>query len=328
MALTPLIDPFGRRIEYLRLSVTDRCDLRCSYCLPKGFKGFTEPKHWLNFAEIERIVAAFAGFGVQRVRLTGGEPLTRRGIVELASRLAAIPGISDLSLSTNGTQLEALAQSLARAGVRRVNVSLDSLDPMIFRQLTGGELERVLRGIEAAQAAGLEPIRINTVVMVGINDTEVEPLLDYCAARGLTLRLIEPMPMGQTGQAALRASGTLEGVRRRLEQRFNLIPDLLPGGGPARYYRLASTQTRIGFITPLSQHFCATCNRVRLSAEGRLYLCLGHEHSYPLGEIIRTGISDEMLKEHLLQAIASKPERHQFNTQPQQIVRFMALTGG
>lgn len=323
-----LIDPFGRRIEYLRLSVTDRCDLRCLYCLPKGFKGFTEPEHWLSFGEIERVVAAFAELGIRRVRLTGGEPLTRRGVVELAARLAAIPGIQDLSLSTNGTQLASLAEPLARAGVKRLNISLDSLNPELFHRLTGGDLARVLRGIAAAQAAGFDPIRINTVVMTGVNDTEIERLLEYCAARGLTLRLIEPMPMGVAGQAAMRASGSLEGIKRRLEQRFALIPDLLPGGGPARYYRLAGSETRIGLITPLSQHFCATCNRVRLGVDGRLYLCLGQENSYSLRELLRAGIDQEELKGHLRQAIALKPERHHFNERPEQIERLMALTGG
>lgn len=323
-----LIDPFGRQIDYLRLSVTDRCDLRCRYCLPKGFKGFAEPEHWLSFDEIERIVAAFAELGIRRVRLTGGEPLTRRGLVGLAARLAAIPGIQDLSLSTNGTQLASLAEPLARAGVKRLNISLDSLDPEVFHRLTGGDLAQVLRGIAAAQAAGFDPIRINTVVMTGINDREIERLIEYCAVRGLTLRLIEPMPMGVTGQAAVRLSMGLAPIKRRLAQRFQLIPDLLPGGGPARYYRLAGTETRIGLITPLSQHFCATCNRVRLGVDGRLYLCLGQENSYSLREPLRAGIGDEELKGHLRQAIALKPERHHFNERPEQIARLMALTGG
>ncbi len=250
MSHPSLTDPFGRRIDYLRVSVTDRCDLRCGYCLPKGFKGFEEPAHWLTFEEIARVVAAFTALGVRRVRLTGGEPLMRRDLPELAERLSALPGLDDLSLSSNCTQMEALAEPLARAGVQRLNVSLDSLRPDVFREITGGDLDRVLRGIAAAQAAGMSPIRVNTVVMRGVNDEEIEDILDYCAARGFTLRLIETMPMGATGQAAASAFGDLEPIKRRLEQRFTLIPDILPGGGPARYYRVGGSETRIGFITP------------------------------------------------------------------------------
>lgn len=323
-----LTDPFGRSIDYLRLSVTDRCDLRCGYCLPKGFKGFEEPAHWLSFEEIERVVAAFTALGVRRVRLTGGEPLMRLGLTELAERLSALPGLDDLSLSSNATQLESLAGPLARAGVRRLNVSLDSLDPAVFQQITGGDLARVLRGIAAAREAGMDPIRVNTVVMRGVNDAEIEDILDYCATQGFTLRLIETMPMGATGQAATSAFGDLESIKQRLEQRFELIPDILPGGGPARYYRVAGTETRLGFITPLSQHFCATCNRVRLTVEGTLYLCLGQDHSYPLRDLLRAGISDTELQAHLRQAIALKPERHEFNERPGQVVRFMSMTGG
>ena len=328
MSHPPLTDPFGRRIDYLRLSVTDRCDLRCGYCLPKGFKGFEEPAHWLTFEEIERVVAAFTALGVRRVRLTGGEPLMRRGLPELAERLSALPGLDDLSLSSNATQLESLAAPLARAGVRRLNVSLDSLNPEVFRRITGGDLEQVRRGIAAAQEAGMEPIRVNTVVMRGVNDAEIEDILDYCATHGFTLRLIETMPMGATGQAAASAFGDLEPIKQRLEQRFELIPDILPGGGPARYYRVAGTDTRLGFITPISQHFCATCNRVRLSVDGTLYLCLGQNHSYPLRDLLRAGIDSDQLQRHLCQAMALKPERHAFNERPGQVVRFMSMTGG
>lgn len=323
-----LTDPFGRRIDYLRVSVTDRCDLRCGYCLPKGFKGFEEPEHWLTFEEIGRVVGAFMALGVRRLRLTGGEPLVRRDLPQLAERLSALPGLEDLSLSSNCTQMAALAAPLARAGVQRLNVSLDSLRPEVFREITGGDLDRVLRGIAAAQAAGLSPIRVNTVVMRGVNDDEIEDILDYCAARGFTLRLIETMPMGATGQAAVSAFGDLGPIKRRLEQRFDLIPDLLPGGGPARYFRVAGTETRIGFITPLSQHFCATCNRVRLTVDGTLYLCLGQDNSYPLRELLRAGIDDAELIAHLRHAIALKPERHEFRERPGQVVRFMSITGG
>jgi GTP 3',8-cyclase len=328
MSHASLNDPFGRRIDYLRLSVTDRCDLRCGYCLPKGFKGFEEPAHWLTFDEIVRVVAAFTALGVHRVRLTGGEPLMRRGLTELVERLSALPGLDDLSLSSNATQLESLAVPLARAGVHRLNVSLDSLNPEVFRQITGGDLEQVLRGIAAARDAGMDPIRVNTVVMREVNDAEIEDILDYCATHGFTLRLIETMPMGTTGQAAASTFGDLESIKQRLEQRFKLIPDILPGGGPARYYRVTGTDTRLGFITPISQHFCATCNRVRLSVDGTLYLCLGQNHRYPLRDLLRAGIDVAEIQAHLCQAMALKPERHEFNEHPGQVARFMSMTGG
>ena len=328
MKTTTLTDPFGRRINYLRLSVTDRCDLRCSYCMPQGFKGFEEPEHWLTFDEIERVVRAFTELGIRHVRLTGGEPLVRRDLPTLAAHLSALPGLADLSLSSNCTRMEKLAPALAAAGVQRLNVSLDSLEPDTFRQITGGRLDKVLRGIAAAQAAGLSPIRVNTVVMHGVNDAQVEDILDYCAARGFTLRLIETMPMGSTGRAALERYVDLQTIRQRLEQRYDLLPDVLPGGGPARYYRLGGSDTRLGFITPISQHFCETCNRVRLTVDGTLHMCLGQEHSYPLRDLLRAGVSNDDLKAHLLQAIALKPERHEFREKPEQVVRFMSMTGG
>lgn len=321
-------DPFGRRIDYLRLSVTDRCDLRCGYCLPKGFKGFEEPAHWLDFQEIERVVGAFTALGVRHVRLTGGEPLVRRDLPRLAAALAALPGLEDLSISSNCTRMDSLADPLFRAGVRRLNASLDSLRPEVFTGITGGRLERVLAGIEAARQAGFAPIRINTVVMGGVNDDEIDAILDYCAQRGLTLRLIETMPMGRTGRAALERFVDLQEVKQRLERNHTLIPDILPGGGPARYFRLGGTETRIGFITPLSQHFCASCNRVRLSVDGCLYLCLGQESRYPLRPLLRAGIGYADLVEHLRRAIALKPERHDFNEQPGKLVRLMSQTGG
>ncbi|MDZ7663333.1 GTP 3',8-cyclase MoaA [Thiohalophilus sp.] len=329
MSETFLEDNFGRRIDYLRLSVTDRCDLRCSYCLPKGFRDFGEPDHWLNFEEMTRVVQAFTELGVQRVRLTGGEPLVRRDLPLLAGQLAQLPGLTDLSLSSNCTRMDKLAGPLYEAGVRRLNVSLDSLREEVFARVTGGgKLHKVLRGIEAAQQAGFAPIRINTVAMRGVNDQEIETLLDFCAARGFTLRLIETMPVGSTGRDALEDFVDLQTVKRRLEQRFTLTPDVQPGGGPARYYRVAGSDTRIGLITPLSQHFCDTCNRVRLNAEGTLHLCLGQEHNYPLRDVLRRGAGVEDLKDHLRTAITLKPQRHEFREKPSQVVRFMAMTGG
>ena len=293
-----------------------------------GFKGFEEPAQWLGFAEITRVVRAFTALGVSHVRLTGGEPLMRRDLPRLAADLAALPGLTDLSISSNCTRMDTLAEPLYRAGVRRLNASLDSLRPAVFTDITGGRLEQVLRGLAAARRAGFAPIRINTVVMAGINDGEIESILEFCAERGFTLRLIETMPMGETGQAASAQYVDLLTIKQRLEQRFTLIPDLLPGSGPARYYRLDGTDTRIGLITPISQHFCATCNRVRLTVDGTLFLCLGQEHSYPLRPLLRAGIGDAELLDHLRRAIALKPKGHDFTGQPGQVVRFMAQTGG
>jgi cyclic pyranopterin phosphate synthase len=327
--VTPLIDSFGRAIEYLRLSVTDRCDLRCSYCLPKGHDDFTEPEQWLTFDEIERVVHAFAELGVRRVRLTGGEPLTRRDLPELAARLRAIPGLDDLSLSTNAVQLKRHARALAAAGVRRINVSLDSLKPTRFATITGGgKLAKVLAGLAAAKDAGFRPIKINMVAMRGVNDDEIDDMVRFCIEQDFTLRLIETMPLGDTGRLATDHYLDLQEVRRRLEQRFELLPAIASGGGPARYVRVAGTELRIGFITPISQHFCASCNRVRLAADGTLYMCLGQNDRAELRPLLRAGASQAELGAALRAAIARKPERHEFREAPLKVVRFMSQTGG
>jgi cyclic pyranopterin phosphate synthase len=324
-----LTDPFSRRIEYVRLSVTDRCDLRCSYCLPKGFKNFEEPDHWLNFDEIEAVMRAFTELGVRRIRLTGGEPLSRGRIAELASRIAALPGLEDLSLSTNATRLEKLAVPLKAAGVTRLNVSLDSLDPVRFAEITGGgRLEQVLAGLAAAKAAGFAPIKINMVAMKGVNDAEIGAMVRFCIDHGFTLRFIETMPVGDTGRTASEHYLDLQEVRRALEREFNLVPSTMNGGGPARYYRVADTELRIGFITPISQHFCTTCNRVRLTVDGTLFTCLGQEDKTELRPLLRAGASMAELKEAIRGAIAHKPERHEFTTRPGQVIRFMSYTGG
>ena len=326
---TALTDNFGRTIEYVRLSVTDRCDLRCAYCLPKGFHDFQEPSEWLTFDEIARAISAFARLGVRRVRLTGGEPLTRRGLPNLAARLARLPGIEDLSLSTNGVQLKRHAEALFGAGVRRLNVSLDSLKPERFAAITGGgRLDKVLDGLTSAKATGFAPIKLNMVVMRGVNDDELEDMVRFCLERGLALRLIETMPVGDTGRAAAGHYLDLQEVRRRLSEKFELLPSVMPGGGPARYVQVAGTNLKIGFITPLSQHFCATCNRVRLAADGALYLCLGQDDKLELRPLLRAGATEDELIPAIRAAVARKPERHEFREQPAKIVRFMARTGG
>ncbi|MCR4301662.1 MAG: GTP 3',8-cyclase MoaA [Sulfuricaulis sp.] len=324
-----LTDPFNRKIEYVRVSVTDRCDLRCTYCLPPGYHDFVEPEQWLTFDEIERVIRAFTELGVYRVRLTGGEPLTRHHLPELAARLNALPNLQDLSLSTNGVQLRKQAGALSQAGVKRINVSLDSLQPERFANITGGgKLAKVLDGLAAASEAGLHPVKINMVVMNGVNDDEIEDMVRYCLEQDFTLRLIETMPMGDTGRAASSHYLDLEVVRRRLEKRFDLVAAVMPGGGPARYVQVAGTALRIGFITPISRHFCETCNRVRLSADGALYLCLGQDEKVELRALLREGISDEGLKGTIRAAVARKPEKHEFREQPRKIVRFMSRTGG
>ena len=323
-----LIDRFGRTIEYVRLSVTDRCDLRCFYCMPKGFRDFQEPDHWLTFDEIERVMGAFARLGVRRVRLTGGEPLVRKGLPDLARRLAALPGVEDLSLSTNCTRMARHATDLHAAGISRINVSLDSLRPERFRQITGGRLDKVMDGLMAASAAGFAPIKINMVVMGGVNDDEVGDMVEFCIEHGFTLRFIETMPMGDTGRSASDHYLDLREVRRRLERRFDLVPGVMPGGGPARYVQVAGTDLRIGFITPISQHFCETCNRVRLAADGTLYTCLGQEHNLALRPLLRRGGDDAELGQAIRRAIDLKPERHEFREKPGQVVRFMSMTGG
>ena len=324
-----LTDSFGRRIEYVRLSVTDKCNLRCFYCLPRSFRDFTEPAHWLSFNEIERVMRAFGELGVHRVRLTGGEPLLRKRLPELARRLAALPGIEDLSLSTNATLLSQQAQALRDAGVARLNVSLDTLKPERFARITGGtSLEQVLAGLQAATAAGFYPIKINMLALKGINDDEFENMVEFCLAHDLTLRFIETMPMGKAGLEASRHYLDLQEVQKRLAEKYDLIPTLVPGGGPARYFRVNGSKLRIGFITPISRHFCASCNRVRLAVNGTLYLCLGQEHKFELRPLLRAGIGDAELKAALVTAIRRKPERHEFREKPHHVVRFMSVTGG
>ena len=328
MGSVKLQDRFGRAIDYVRLSVTDRCDLRCSYCMPKGFRGFEEPKDWLTFDEIERLLGIFVRFGTRRVRLTGGEPLLRRNLPELAQKLSALPGLDDLSLSTNATQLGKHAVALRAAGVDRINVSLDSLDRACMEQITGRDsLQPILDGLVAGKAAGFDPIKINMVAMRGVNDGQIEAMAAFCIEQQFILRLIEAMPMGSTGRNA--SYMPLGPVREQLAARFGLVPQAMElGGGPARYLATPDGRASIGFITPMSQHFCATCNRVRLSVDGTLYLCLGQEEKFALGPMLRGGATDAELEAAIRAAIELKPQQHDFNTQPDKIIRFMAQTGG
>lgn len=324
-----LVDPFGRRIEYVRLSVTDKCNLRCFYCLPKGFRNFETPEHWLTFEEIERVISAFSELGVKRVRLTGGEPLVRKQLPDLISRLGSLPGVDDLSLSTNASLLAEHAEGLKDAGIGRINVSLDTLRTDRFRKVTqGGDLLKVLAGLQVARQVGLNPVKINMVALKGVNDDEFEPMMEYCIQNGFTLRFIETMPIGDAGRSGSEHYLDLNLVLDCLSKRYDLIPGVMAGGGPARYYQVRDTDFRVGFITPISQHFCETCNRVRISVDGTLYLCLGQEHAVQLRPLLRSGITDTQLKAILADAIRLKPARHEFDNKPGQINRCMSQTGG
>lgn len=322
-ATNTLLDGHGRLTDYLRLSVTARCNLRCRYCLPDGAP--PEPSDLLDFDQMTRLAGVFAELGIRRIRLTGGEPLVRRQLPELVARLAALPGIEDISMTTNGVLLDRHAAALKEAGLKRINVSLDSLDHNRVQRLAGADvLQRVRAGLESADKAGLGPIKINMVVMQGINDHDVEAMAAYCAERGYILRLIEPMPMGDIYSRPADMAAILERLRRR----FDLCEAVLDGGGPARYWQSPDGSLRLGLITPLSQHFCATCNRVRLTATGTLHTCLDGIGGVELGDMINDGAPDEMLRQAILDAMAHKPGHHHFEQSPAKGRRLMAITGG
>jgi len=324
-----LTDKFQRRIKYLRLSVTDRCDLRCFYCMPNEFTDYDIPEEWLTFDEIERIIKAFTELGVSSIRLTGGEPLVRKDIGQLAKRLNALPDLHDLSLSTNATRLGRYAEALKEAGVSRINVSLDTVKAEKFQQITKGKIDKIIEGLIKARDVGLHPIKINMVLMKGVNDDDVEEMVDFCLEHDFTLRFIETMPVGDTGRNAQDYFVDLKTIEDRLAEKYELLPAFMTkGAGPARYVQVAGTNLKIGFITPISQHFCDTCNRVRLSATGDLYMCLGDEHKYPLRQLVRDGISDDDLKQAIQDAINLKPFKHEFTEKPEKVLRFMSKTGG
>ena len=322
-----LIDGLGRHISYLRLSVTDRCDLRCTYCMPEGFQSDEEPREWLSFDELERLAGLLARQGVERIRLTGGEPLLRRKLPELAARLAAVPGISDLSLSTNGTRLAEFAEDLRRAGVARLNVSLDSLKRERVQGITRRDvLPQILDGLEAARRLGFRQIKINMVALPDTSPAEIEAMAEYCIARGFILRLIETMPVGQSGQSA--GFIDLRPVMQRMREQFGLVDGVVPGGGPARYLVSPDRRLQIGFITAISQHFCETCNRIRLAANGTLHLCLGRDEAVDFRHLMRSGHSDADIVAALHAGLAQKPARHAFGNKQHRLIRMMSATGG
>jgi len=326
----PLVDAFGRHITYLRISVTDRCDLRCRYCMAEAMT-FLPRRALLTLEELAEVADAFIARGVRRIRLTGGEPLVRRGVTELAHAIGRHigQGLDELTLTTNGTRLAEQAEALHAAGVRRVNVSLDSLDPERFRFITRhGRVDEVLDGIAAAKAAGIA-VKINTVALKGLNDDEIEPMLRWCGNQGHGLTLIETMPLGSIDEDRTDRYLPLDAVQRRLEERFTLTPLVDRTGGPARYWRVEELGVKLGLITPLTNNFCAGCNRVRLTAEGKLTLCLGRDEAVDLRAALREG-GREALDAALDRAMAMKPRAHDFaiDAAAPAVARHMSVTGG
>ncbi len=332
-----MIDPFGRHITYIRVSVTDRCDLRCVYCMAEDMT-FLPKAEVLSLEELGRVCGAFIGLGVKKIRLTGGEPLVRRNVMRLIEnlgrRLGDGPGggLDELTLTTNGTQLARHAAGLAAAGMRRINVSLDTLDPEKFTAITRrGRIETVLEGLQAARAAGLA-VKINTVALKGINEDEFEDLLHWCGEQGFDLCLIETMPLGEVGADRVDQYLPLSLVRARLKRHFTLTETDYRTGGPARYYSVAETGRRLGFITPMTHNFCEGCNRVRLTCTGTLYMCLGQDDAADLRRPLREGTDDTALIAAIREAISRKPKGHDFVIDRRHdrpvIARHMSVTGG
>lgn len=330
-----MIDPFGRSISYLRVSVTDRCDLRCVYCMAEDMT-FLPKSEVLTLEELDRLCGTFIGLGVRKLRLTGGEPLVRRNVMSLVRSLGArigAGGLEELTLTTNGTQLTKHAEGLAAAGVRRINVSLDTLDAAAFKAATRwGELDKVLDGIFAAKAAGLH-VKINAVALRGVNEDEFDRMLAWCGEHGFDLCLIETMPLGEINEDRTDQFLPLSLVRARLRQRWTLNETDYSTGGPARYFDVAETGTRLGFITPMTHNFCESCNRVRLTCTGTLYMCLGQEDAADLRAPLRDpDLGEEGLRQAIRDAIARKPKGHDFvidrRRRAPAVARHMSVTGG
>ncbi|GAA5186770.1 GTP 3',8-cyclase MoaA [Ferrimonas gelatinilytica] len=326
-----LIDGFGRTIRYLRLSVTDRCDFRCVYCMDED-PTFLPRNEVLTLEELHQVARAFTELGVEKIRLTGGEPLVKSDLSYLVEQIASLPGLKELCLTTNGSRLKRFADPLKQAGLDRINISLDTLDPARFRTVTrNGKLERVLEGIDAAIAAGFRGIKLNTVAMKGNNDDEILDLVAFARDRGVDISFIEEMPLGVLSDDR-RAHSMLTSaeVQAILSERYTLIPSTENSGGPARYYRMPDSKIRVGFISPHSHNFCHECNRVRVTTTGELLLCLGNENAVDLKGILRRQPNDiEALKRAIVGAMAQRPERHHFsNAGETHILRFMSHTGG
>ena len=332
--LQPLTDPFGRKIDYIRLSVTDRCDFRCVYCMAEQMQ-FLPKKDLLTLEELEQVCRSFMALGTRKIRLTGGEPLVRRNIMQLIENLGAEVKsgmLDELTITTNGSQLSKMAGDLAQAGVRRVNVSLDTLDKSQFQKITRwGDLGQVLSGLEAAKSAGLE-IKINAVALKGVNDTELPDMIRWAGREGFDLSLIEVMPMGDIGgEDRIDQYLPLSVVRAQLAKQFTLVESDYRSAGPARYVQIAETGRKLGFITPLTHNFCESCNRVRLTCTGQLYMCLGQDDKADLASALRGG-GEVALRESIIEAIGRKPKGHDFvisRREPNKnVARHMSVTGG
>ena len=326
----PMIDGFGRRITYVRMSVTDRCDLRCRYCMAETMT-FLPRRDVLSLEEIVELADMFIARGVNRIRLTGGEPLVRKGIGQLVPELGKRigKGLDELTMTTNGTQLARHAQMLFEAGLRRINVSLDSRDPERFRHITRrGDLAQVLGGIDAAACAGMK-IKINMVALRGLNEDEIAPMLRWCGTQGFDLTLIETMPLGEVEEDRTEHYLPLSEVRERLAREFPLVPSIARTGGPARYFEVEGLGVRLGLITPLTHNFCEGCNRIRVAASGTVYGCLGHDQKVELRDLLRAG-GAEAVNRALDQLLAGKPKGHQFRIQEPKpaVARHMSVTGG
>ena len=332
--MTPLVDPFGREISYIRISVTDRCDFRCVYCMSEDMT-FLPKKDLLTLEELDRLTSAFVRLGTRKVRITGGEPLVRKGVMQLFRSLGRHlhgGGLDELTVTTNGSQLARHAGALHEAGVRRINISLDTLDPEKFRAITRwGRWERVMEGIAAATEAGLA-IKINAVAMKGVNEDEFDRMIRWCGERGFDLTLIETMPMGDIDGDRTAQYLPLSVVRADLARRWTLVDSDHRTGGPARYVRIAETGGRLGFITPMTHNFCESCNRVRLTCTGTLYMCLGQEDAADLKTPMRGSPDDAPLEAAIRKAIGRKPKGHDFvidrATRTPSVARHMSVTGG
>ncbi|MCB1670552.1 MAG: GTP 3',8-cyclase MoaA [Gammaproteobacteria bacterium] len=326
-----LIDKFGRRIDYIRLSVTDRCDFRCVYCMTEDMK-FLPRSQVLSLEELEQVARAFVELGVKKIRITGGEPMVRNNIMALLREIGSFPQLQELLLTTNGAQLTRYAKPLREAGVSRINISIDSLRPDRFERISRvGKLDRVIAGIDASIAAGFERIRLNSVIMKGYNEDEVLDLVEFAMDRDVDIAFIEEMPLGRPSDHEREETlCTNDWVREVIEQRYPLIPTASRTAGPSKYWQLNGRANRIGFISPVSHNFCADCNRVRVTVEGRLLLCLGNEHSVDLRAILRDPArSFQDLKQAIVDAMDIKPERHYFYDEDYaQPVRLMNMTGG
>ena len=326
-----LVDKFGRKISYLRISVTDRCDLRCVYCMSEDMTFMPRAK-LLTLEEIARIAQQYVDMGVNKIRITGGEPLTRRNVIKLFNDLGAMDGLNDLTVTTNGTLLTKYAEDLKKAGVTRINVSLDTLKADRFKAITRiGDIQKTLDGIEAALEQNFQSVKLNAVIMKNHNDDEIVDLVNYVRERGLDISFIEEMPLGDMGQHDRdKTYCSSDEVLKRIEKHYTLIPSTETTGGPSRYYRSADSKSRIGFISPHSHNFCDDCNRVRITAEGRLLLCLGQEHSMDLRAVVRAHPTDDgVLRQAIIDSMALKPKGHDFDVTAKPIImRHMSATGG